>query len=240
MGTRVRCALITGGGSGIGLSITRALLGRGWKVSICGRDSARLSHASSELARENSAWADSLFASSVDVSQTADVQRWISETCRRFGAPELLVNNAGIGARGEITSLSEEQWDRVLETNLKGAFLCTRETLPHMRRRGGGWIINIASLAGKKGMPGASAYCASKFALVGFTQALAREEAKNDIRTTAICPGYVATRMVEAVEVPVSEMIQPHDIAATVLYLLDLSPKSVIREIIIERIGAIQ
>jgi 3-oxoacyl-[acyl-carrier protein] reductase len=108
-----------------------------------------------------------------------------------------------------------------------------------MRRRGGGWIINIASLAGKKGMPGASAYCASKFALVGFTETLAREEAKNNIRATAICPGYVATRMVEAVEVPASEMIHPHDIAATVLYLLDLSPKSVVREILIERIGAI-
>jgi 3-oxoacyl-[acyl-carrier protein] reductase len=239
MDTRERCALVTGGGSGIGLSITRALLERGWKASICGRDAAKLSQASAELARQNPAWADRLFVAAVDVSRAEDVRRWVPETCERFGAPELLVNNAGVGAWGEITSLSEQQWDRALDTNLKGAFLCTREALPMMRNRGGGWIINIASLAGKKGMPGASAYCASKFALVGFTETLAREEAKNNIRATAICPGYVATRMVEAVEVPASEMIHPHDIAATVLYLLDLSPKSVVREILIERIGSI-
>jgi len=233
-------ALITGGGSGIGLAVTRALLERGWRTAICGRNSDRLSRAVDELNGQSADWAERLSASTVDVSKTADIQSWMAAAWDHFGSPDLLVNNAGIGASGEIATFAEEQWDRVMDINFKGVFLCTREVLPRMRSAGGGWIINIASVSGKRGMPGVAAYCASKFGVVGFTESLAREEAKNNIRATSICPGYVATPMVADATVPPEEMIQPEDIAATVLYLLDLGPKTVIREIVIERIGSLQ
>jgi 3-oxoacyl-[acyl-carrier protein] reductase len=183
--------------------------------------------------------AERLFASPADVSKAADVRRWVAAARERLGAPALLVNNAGVYAHGEILSYSEEEWDRSLDINLKSAFLCTREVLPLMREHGGGWIINIASLSGKQGMAGGSAYCASKCGMVGFSESLGREEAKHGIRATAICPGYVATPMAEGAPVPPAEMVQPSDIAATVLYLLDLSPHAVIREIVVERTGVL-
>lgn len=234
-----RVALITGGGSGIGFATTRALLERGWSVAVCGRDTAKLSRAVDELKGWNAGATDRLFASTVDVSLAEDVQSWIAEACDRFGSPDLLVNNAGVGLTGEIEAVTEKQWDLVMDVNLKGVFLCTREVLPRMRSAGGGWIINIASLSGKRGMSGVATYCASKFGVVGFTESLAREEAKHNIRATSICPGYVATPMVVDAAISAEEMIQPEDIAATVLYLLELSSKTVIREIVVERIGGI-
>jgi NAD(P)-dependent dehydrogenase (short-subunit alcohol dehydrogenase family) len=106
-------------------------------------------------------------------------------------------------------------------------------------RDDGGWIINIASVAGKVGFAGSSAYCSSKFGLIGFTESLAREEAQNGIRATAICPGYVSTPMVADADVPAEKMILPEDIAATILYLLDLSPNVAILEIVMERTAAL-
>jgi 3-oxoacyl-[acyl-carrier protein] reductase len=233
-------ALVTGGGGGIGLAVVRALLDRGWKVAFCGRDGERLARATADLAGDDPERSKRLLSSTADVSNAGDVRRWVAEACERFGPPSLLINNAGVGAWGEITELAEEDWDRAHAINLKGAFLCTREALPHMRSRGaGGWIINIASVAGKVGFAGSSAYCSSKFGLVGFTESLAREEAPNEIRATAICPGYVETPMVADADVPAKEMIRPEDVAATVLYLLDLGPNVAIREIVMERTGAL-
>jgi NAD(P)-dependent dehydrogenase (short-subunit alcohol dehydrogenase family) len=239
MNERRQVALVTGGSSGIGLAISRALLGRGWSVAICGRDGEKLERAAADLRAEQGTDDERLVATRADVSSVEDVRAWVRGSSEALGDPDLLVNNAGVGARGAIAELDEESWDRAQAINAKGAFLCTREVLAPMRRRGGGWIINVASLAGKKGMPGSAAYSASKFALVGFTEALAREEAKNNIRATAICPGYVATPMVAGARAAPAEMAQPEDIAATVLYLLDLSPAAVIREIVIERLGVL-
>ena len=111
--------------------------------------------------------------------------------------------------------------------------------MPAVRARGSGYIVNISSLAGKKGMSGTAAYSASKFGMIGLSQCLLEEAKAHNIRVTALCPGYVATPLAKDADVPPSEMIQPEDIAATVLYLLDLTPKVVIREIVIERIGAV-
>ncbi len=232
-------AFVTGGSSGIGFAVARALLADGFAVALCARDASRLEQAAARLRGLAPGAEARVFAASADVARAADVQRWVAEACAQVGEPDVLVNNAGVGAEGAIAELSEAAWDRAMAINVKGAFLCTREVLPHMRRRGGGWIVNIASLAGKKGMPGVAAYCASKFALVGFTESLAREEARHNIRATAICPGYVATPMVAGAPVDAAEMIRPEDIAATVLYLLALSPKAVVREIILERLGSL-
>ena len=231
-------ALITGAGSGIGFAIAGALLGRGWNVAICGRNEAKIERASARLAGASPRGNGSIHAAAVEVSDPAAVKRWVAKARERFGPPDLLVNNAGVGAWGDIGSLPDEAWDQVMAVNLKGGFLCTREVLPFMRAKGGGYIVNISSLAGKKGMAGISAYSASKFGLIGFTQCLNAEEKGNNIRATAICPGYVATPMSAGARVPAADMIQPEDIAATVLYLLDLSPKVLIQEVVIERIGA--
>jgi 3-oxoacyl-[acyl-carrier protein] reductase len=174
-----------------------------------------------------------------DVSREEDVTRWFADASARLGPPDLLVNNAGIGVFGEIGKLTAESWERALGVNLRSAFLCAREVLPAMRARGSGYIVNISSVAGKKGMAGTAAYSASKFGMIGLSQSLQDEVKGQNIRVTAICPGYVATPLAEGAPVPAAEMIQPEDIAATVLYLLDLTPKVVIREMVIERIGAL-
>jgi 3-oxoacyl-[acyl-carrier protein] reductase len=232
-------AYITGGSSGIGLAIARSLLERGWKVSICARDAAKLERAASQLEKMAPPSPESrVHAAPADVSSEAAVKRWIAGSSKSLGPPDLLVNNAGVGVWGGIASLTQEDWDEALDVNLKGAFLCTREVLPAMRAKGGGYIVNVSSISGKKGMAGGAAYCASKFGLIGLTESLLAEEKKNNIRATSLCPGYVATPMVGGVKVPSSEMIQPEDVAATVLYLLGLTSKVVIREIVIERIGA--
>jgi ketoreductase len=239
MNERNTTALVTGGTSGIGLAIGRALLECGWKVAICGRDEAKLSRARDELTRACPEIRDRLHGGTVDVSSADQVRSWVGEACDRLGAPALLVNNAGVGASGAVSELDESTWDRALDINLKGTFLCTREVLPRMRAGGGGWIVNIASVAGKKGMPRSSAYSASKFGVVGFTEALGREQAAHGIRATAICPGYVSTPMVAGAPVPASEMIRPEDVAATVLYLLELGPNVAVREIVLDRLGAL-
>jgi NAD(P)-dependent dehydrogenase (short-subunit alcohol dehydrogenase family) len=239
MAGKSKTALVTGGGSGIGLAVARALVERDWNVAICGRDEDKLTRAIDDLSRAEAGIHHRLHASPADVSSQRDVQRWIEGACDRFGPPALLLNNAGVGASGAVDELDEPTWDRALAINLKGTFLCTREILPRMRAAGGGWIVNIASVAGKRGMPGSSAYCASKFGVVGFTEALAREQAGHGIRATAICPGYVDTPMVAGAPVPAEQMIRPEDVAATVLYLLELGPNVAVREIVLDRLGAL-
>jgi 3-oxoacyl-[acyl-carrier protein] reductase len=232
-------ALVTGASQGIGFAVARALLGRGWKVGICARRAEGIERAASELTGGLPAVANRLHAAAADVSREDEAKRWITEAAARLGPPDLLVNNAGIGVFGEIPKLTTESWDRALAVNLRSAFLCTREVLPAMRAKGSGYIVNISSVAGKKGMSGTAAYSASKFGMIGLSQSLQDEVKGQNIRVTAICPGYVATPLAEGAKVPASDMIQPEDIAATVLYLLDLTPKVVIREIVIERIGAV-
>jgi 3-oxoacyl-[acyl-carrier protein] reductase len=149
----------------------------------------------------------------------------------------MLVLNAGLAHYGEIASFPDDAWDETVAINLTGPFLVARAALPRMREAGGGYVFSISSVSGKKGMPGAGAYCASKFGVVGLTESLLREEAPHGIRATAICPGLVATPMAGGGNP--GEMIQPEDIARTVLWLLDLSPQVVVREVVVERTGAL-
>ena len=231
-------AFVTGGTSGIGLAVARALVERGSAVAICGRDPVKLGRAEAELAAL-AGDPDRVVATQADVSKAADVERWIREAAARFGPPSVLVLNAGIGHFEELVSTSEEAWDETLDVNLKGPFLVARAAIPLMREHGGGYVIAVSSLSGKQGMPRLSAYCASKFGLVGLTESLLREEAGHGIRATAICPGIVATSMPTESTVPREQLIQPEDIARTVLWLLDLSPQVVVREVVVERTGVV-
>jgi 3-oxoacyl-[acyl-carrier protein] reductase len=241
---RDQVALVTGGSSGIGLAIAQALVNAGMRVVVVGRNRTRLRAAAGELLAgaqgesEERGATSRVLAVTADVSKPGEVRRAVQQTLTRFGRIDVLVNNAGISGRGRVEDLSERDWDRVLSVNLRGAFLCARAVLPSMKRQRRGYIVNISSLAGKIGMAGSAAYCASKFGLVGLSQSLGEEGAQWNIRATAICPAYVNTPMVRGAPVDPSRMIQPQDIAATVRYLLELTDYAVVKEVVVERQGA--
>jgi NAD(P)-dependent dehydrogenase (short-subunit alcohol dehydrogenase family) len=229
-----KTALVTGSSSGIGLAIAKALLGRGWAVALNGRDERKLR----QVDRGLRAAGGRTVALPGDVSRPAEARDVVGAAVKELGGLDLLVNNAGIGRWASVGEMSLEEWEEVLAVDLTGVFLVTREALPSLRPRKG-YVINIASVAGKQGFAEASAYCAAKHGLMGFTEALLKEEVGSGVRVSALCPGYVATPMVlDTAGVPAGEMIQPEDVAATVLWLLDLSPNVVVREVVLERTGS--
>jgi 3-oxoacyl-[acyl-carrier protein] reductase len=237
-------ALVTGGSSGIGLAIAQALVDAAMRVVVVGRNRTRLRAAAGELlagaqgGNEERGATSRVLTVTADVSKPGEVRRAVRQTLARFGRIDVLVNNAGIPGRGRVEDLSEKDWDRILSVNLRGAFLCARAVLPSMKRQRRGYIVNISSLAGKIGMAGSVAYCASKFGLVGLSQSIGEEGGPWNIRATAICPAYVNTPMVRGAPVDPARMIQPQDIAATVLYLLRLTDYAVVKEVVVERQGA--
>jgi 3-oxoacyl-[acyl-carrier protein] reductase len=184
-----KVAVVTGGSRGIGLAITAALLEDGARVAISGLSPEHLDAAREMLASH----ADRLEAVRADVRTRADVDRLIGAAVSRFGGVDILVNNAGIGTFANVDEMSDDDWNRVLETNLTGVFYCCNAAIPRMRTRGGGWIINISSLAGKNAFVGGAAYCASKAGLNAFSEALMQEVRHDRIRVSYVMPGSVAT-----------------------------------------------
>lgn len=207
-------------------------------MAISARNKEKLAHALSDLTKEAQG-KDRVIAVPADVSVAAQVEAMVRETINKWNRVDLLVNNAGIGQWASIEEMSEEKWDQVQAVNLKGTFLSTKAVLPVMKRQRSGYIVNISSLAGKEGMGGAAAYSSSKFGVIGFTESLLEEAVEHQIRATAICPGYVATPMVAGTSVPPEEMIPPADIGKMIIGLLHLAPVTVIKEIVIQRRGAI-
>ncbi|MBI5137482.1 MAG: SDR family NAD(P)-dependent oxidoreductase [Nitrospirae bacterium] len=230
-----RVALVTGGASGIGLAVARGFLAAGLKVAIAGRRRGRLNEAAASL---RAAPGGEVLAVPADVAERDQVDALVQAVVDRFGALDVLVNNAGIGLFGNVAESDPADWQRVLAVNTTGPYLCARAAWPHLAARGGGHVIHIASLSGKEGFAGASAYCASKFGLMGLSEVLRAEGEAAGIKVTAICPGYVDTPMVAGVGVPAEVMIRPEDVAATCLYLLRLSPYASVPEVVIRRAGA--
>jgi NAD(P)-dependent dehydrogenase (short-subunit alcohol dehydrogenase family) len=188
----VKRAIVTGGSRGIGLAVATALVKDGARVMITGLDRARLDAAVAGLAR--AAGDPSRVAGTVaDVRDRAAVETLVKETEARFGGLDTLVNNAGVGAFADAAAMADADWHRVIDTNLTGVFYCTRAAIPAMKRAGGGWIVNIASLAGRNYFPGGAAYCASKAGLVAFSEAVMQEVRFDDIRVSVVMPGSVAT-----------------------------------------------
>ena len=181
-------AIVTGGSKGIGLAVARAFLDRGMQVTITGRNPKDLEQAAHQLSAP-----DHVLALAADVRIPADAQRTIDETVRRFGGLDVLVNNAGVGRFVNVADMSIEAWHEVIDTNLSGVFYCTHAALPEIRRRGGGYIVNISSLAGKNAFTGGAAYCASKAGLNAFSEALMQEVRYDNIRVSYVMPGSVAT-----------------------------------------------
>jgi NAD(P)-dependent dehydrogenase (short-subunit alcohol dehydrogenase family) len=181
-------AIVTGGSKGIGLAIARAFLDRGMQVAITGRNETDLARARDQLSG-----GAGLLAVTADVRDPADAQRTVAETVSRFGGLDVLVNNAGVGRFATVADMSLDAWREVIDTNLTGVFYCTHAALPEMRRRGGGYIVNISSLAGKNAFTGGAAYCASKAGLNAFSEALMQEVRYDNIRVSYVMPGSVAT-----------------------------------------------
>jgi NAD(P)-dependent dehydrogenase (short-subunit alcohol dehydrogenase family) len=186
-----KVAVVTGGSRGIGLAIARALLREGARVAITATSDATLAAASDALAAV--APAGQLLAIRADVRYHEQVDSAIDAAVRCFGGLDILVNNAGIGIFRPVADLSVDEWHTILDTNLTGVFYCCRAALPHLRSRGGGWIVNISSLSGKHPFADAAAYCASKAGLNAFTDALMQEVRHDGIRVTCIMPGSVRT-----------------------------------------------
>ncbi len=218
-----KVAIVTGGSRATGREIARTLLAEGVRVTICARHAERLE----EAARDLLSTGGQLLALAGDVGEEADVQRIVAETERAFGGLDLLVNNAAAGGGGTTEECDPARWDLVMATNVRGPFLFSKYSVPIMRRRGGGNIISIGSGAGKQGYAGMPAYCASKFALIGFSQSLALEVGDAGIKVAVINPGSIATDLSISTgeRRPRSgKYLFPADVAAAVLSLLRQSP----------------
>jgi len=200
-----KVAVVTGASRGIGAAITRMLADAGAKVAGCAR------HAAPGI-------------SACDVARAADVARFAAEVLERFGPPDLLINNAGVAARGRLEETTPESWDAVVDSNLKGTFLVTRAFLPAMRPRRGGRIVNVASISGRQGTAGLTAYCAAKHGVVGLTRALAQELRPDAIAVNAVCPGSVDTDMLRVGMPGARPDMSPEDVASVVLYLCAFAP----------------
>ncbi|MBI4265657.1 MAG: SDR family oxidoreductase [Acidobacteria bacterium] len=186
-----KVAMVTGGSRGIGLAIARALVERGVHVAITATSDATLRAAADEL--RGAVRGAGVLPLRADVRQPDEIGRVMHAAVERFGGLDVLVNNAGVGVFRPVADMTLDQWRQVIDTNLTGVFSCCRAALPWLRRRGGGWIINISSLSGTNPFPDAAAYCASKAGLDAFSEALMQEVRHEGIRVACVAPGSVRT-----------------------------------------------
>jgi len=189
-----KVALVTGGSRGIGLAIAEELLRRNCNVMISGRSEKSLKEAAMQLRQVSNETDGGLHdVCRGDIQEIDDAKRMISTTVDRFGGVDIVINNAGVGLFGDVADQSVEDWDSVIGTNLSGVFYCCRAAIPYLRERGGGWIINVSSLAGSHPFATGGAYCASKAGLDAFTTALMQELRFDGIRVSSVAPGSVGT-----------------------------------------------
>ena len=212
-----KAAVVTGGSRGIGLAISEALAAAGASVAITGRDQVHLDHAVERIAVHG----PRIVAVQADVRNAKEAVRAIDSAAQTFGGLDILINNAGIGLFAKVAEMSIEQWRDVMDTNLSGVFYCCHAAIPQMRRKGGGWIINISSLAGKNPFVGAAAYCASKAGLNAFTEALMMEVRYDNIRVSCVMPGSVSTGFSGRGEQGIADWkLAPEDVAQVVVDLI--------------------
>lgn len=219
-----KSAVVTGATRGIGLAIAQALLERGARVLICSRKKDGVERAVATL---ESRYGDQIHGISCDVSSHSNVQSLFRRANEMFGGVDILINNAGIGSHNNVEQTSTEEWDATIGTNLSGVFYCCREAIPLMKGRGG-YIINVGSLAGKNPIPGMAAYCASKFGLLGFSEALMQEVRYDHIRVSCVMPGSVNTSFGRNSErdPAMTWKLLPEDVGTVVVNLLEMDSRA--------------
>ena len=220
-----KVALVTGGGSGLGFAIAQQFTQNGITTIIAGRDADKLTRAKEQLG-------DACFARPCDVSNLLSVPGYVESLVEEFGQLDILVNNAGINQKKEFTEVTDEEFQRIITTNLCAVFTMSREVVKQMLPRGSGCIINISSMAAQYGLPKVIAYSASKTAIDGLTRAMAVELSPRGIRVNAIAPGFIYSDMTAKAldsdperkakvfgRTPMGRMGQPEDIGHAALYL---------------------
>jgi NAD(P)-dependent dehydrogenase (short-subunit alcohol dehydrogenase family) len=225
-----KVAMVTGGGKGIGRAIALLFAQEGARVAVVNRKGGGETTAK----MINDKGGDALSAEA-DVSKASEVEEAVRVAVQHFGKIDILVNNAGIFLGGSVTEFSEDNWDKIIDINLKGVFLCSKYVVVEMLKTGGGVVINISSILGLVGAEGEAAYCASKGGVVAFTKAMALDLARRNVRVNCICPGSVLTPLLdeflvgtgdyegalarEDAKIPIGRVAKPEEIAHMALYL---------------------
>jgi NAD(P)-dependent dehydrogenase (short-subunit alcohol dehydrogenase family) len=227
-----RIALITGAGKGIGLAISNGLANMGYQTVLVSRSADDLQNAAEEIIRSGGLAPLTL---NLDITHSDTLREAVSGILNKYGRIDVLVNNAGIYIDGTL-ELTEEELKSMIETNLVAQFNLTKAVVPVMEKQQSGYIFNVVSRAGKVGFAGSGGYSASKFGMLGLNESLYRELVPKGIRVTALCPGWVNTRMAFEAGTPLQEMemIQPEDLFETVKWLLSLSSGACVKEVVIE------
>jgi NADP-dependent 3-hydroxy acid dehydrogenase YdfG len=232
-GVSGKAVLITGGGSGVGQAAARLFAQAGARVAITGRDESKL-HATAEVA-------PGVFFKTCDVADPASVAELVKAVTTTLGRIDILVNNAGTNIKARrMRELTVESWDRLVRTNLDGAFYCIREVLPQMIARKDGVIVNVNSVSGKRAYPLAGAgYAAGKFGLHAVAGCLAAEEVESGIRVSSVYPGEIDTPILEERPTPVTaeqraKILKPEDVAGAILWVAGLPPHVSVPELIIK------
>ena len=222
-----RVAIVTGAGRGIGRGIALAFAREGADLALAARNREQIEDAAAEI----EALGRTALALPTDVSQREQIEHLVDGVVRRLGRIDILVNNAGIADQSPISELSLAEWNRVLAVNAKGVFFCSQAVVRRLLQQGqGGHIINISSYSGRVGQPYCAAYCASKFAVIGITQAMAREIAPQRINVNAICPGRIGTEMMEETA---------HDFAENLGLSVEECRRTLVAEIPLGRMGRV-
>lgn len=212
--------VVTGGSRGIGLATAHAVLHRGAAVVISGLHEEHLRAARQALGEGQ------VEAVRADVQSAHEAAQLVETAVRAFGGLDILINNAGVGRFGNVEKLSTDDWNLVVGTNLTGVFHCCRAAVPHLRRRGGGWIVNVSSLAGINAFKGGAAYCASKAGLDAFTGALMQEVRYDGIRVATIAPGSVRTGFSGRAEEGADWKLAAEDVAQAIIDLVEHPTRS--------------
>lgn len=221
-----RVVIITGGSEGLGKGVARVFALAGWDLVLVARNREKLNGVAEALATNGGR----VLAIPTDVSKADEVQAMVAQTLETFGRVDVLINNAAIDFPGSIEELSVEQWDKVIGVNLSGCFYAAKAVFPAMKHQQSGYIVNISSVAGRKGWPNATAYCASKFALTGFTQALNGEGKAHNIRCSVVYPGGMDTGWHQERH---PEFLDTEDVGHFLLHMVTQDPRFVVNEAVI-------
>jgi 3-oxoacyl-[acyl-carrier protein] reductase len=218
-----KISIVTGAGRGIGRAIALVLSGAGSRVALAARSESELRSVAEEIRGRDG----EVLIVPTDVARDEELERLVSQTVKEWGTVDHLINNAGWGVKAPIVDARVEDWDRTFRVNLRAPMILTRLVLPLLIEKKSGAIVNIGSVAGKMGQADVSAYSASKFGLIGFTESLFEEAREYGVKVSVIVPGYVDTALIPPTrKMERSKMIRPEDVAQSVLFVLSSAPNS--------------